>query len=87
VRYLILKGRILISASDDNEIRIWDLQKAVCLFQLKNGKEITSLCSGNNYDIYVGCKDGTIRKFVIPQEKQYEKIFEEEYSEQSSFSG
>eukprot|EP01080_Neovahlkampfia_damariscottae_P000110 gene110-4359_t len=29
VRYLIIRGRILISAADDNDIRIWDLQKGI----------------------------------------------------------
>lgn len=71
---LIINYRILISGADDNELRIWDLKNATCLYNLKIDKPITSMCMGeNNHILYCACKSGTIRKYAIPRTKMSEQ--------------
>lgn len=86
IKHLICSGRIMISAAEDCDVRIWDLKTGNCLFILKNPKDITCLCVGSSFDIYTGSKDGLIRKFVLPTSKQYENIIDAFDLEQSSYT-
>ncbi|KAL9651518.1 hypothetical protein ABK040_001464 [Willaertia magna] len=70
IKNIMVKGRILISGGDDNDVRIWDLKhgKTVCILKVR--KPFTSICRGKtNNVLYVATKAGSIKEFALDSSK------------------
>lgn len=110
VNSILARGKVLISSGSDHDIKIWNLviifayflifqkTKGTCMYILKNGKEITSLCLGDSKALYVSSKDGTvcffvflliikIRKWVLPDDKQMSDLWNQELEQETHFDG
>ncbi|KAL0476973.1 hypothetical protein AKO1_006421 [Acrasis kona] len=71
---IVVNHRVMISGSEDHELRIWDLKNGSCQYKLKLDTPVTSLCMGeNNHVLYCANKSGAIRKYAIPKTRSSEK--------------
>jgi len=76
----ILLDKILITASEDQTVRIWDIKSGQNVFTLNTDKPVTCFCFGvlqggeAAHTLFIGCKDGTVRRYSLPKNKLTDKM-------------
>jgi len=71
----VILDRVLITASEDQTVRIWDIKTGHNVFTLNNDKPIMGFCIGDTpQTLFVGCKDGLVKRFTLPKNKYTEKM-------------